>query len=1373
MDETGRAVFKAIADWAQLRREAKRTAKDLKDTRQATRELNDSFDDLDKSGDSAGKGLRKVGDSAQDSNKQVKGLLGSMQQWARIKAKATLGLDATKAKADIQRIKDDLAGFRVTKLQLDADAAQAKRELNEVQGELTRLRTQPTSAKVDADIAAALVRIDELKARLASIRDARMRVDADTAGAKAKLAAVSREADQVGRKRPTVKVDADTSKLRTLTVVLGAIAAAAALIGPVVGAVTALAAGLFSVASAAAPAVGGLLGVAAAAGAVAQAVGVAAIALSGVGKAVKALQAKQASAGSSAGSSAKQQEAAADRIAAAQRGVERAIEQRNRTAIQGQQAVEAAERGVASAVESSARRIASAERAHADAVRDVERARADLNRELELAKERMKDLALAAEGGVLDEEAATIRLQRAQQDLARVRRLGGSGLDLQEAQLGVKQAERDLKVIRESNADLAKEVQKAAATGVEGDDQVVAARERVAEATQGVQDAEEELTQARKDGRAEVEDAERQLAQTIQQTAWANADAQAAVTDALREQTQAYRDAAQAAETGGGAAAADDFDKASPAAQRFARFLNDVVLPALHKVRDAIQERALPKFQTAIETALPLLDLFGGKLGDTADIIGNLSIRAAQMMTSGPWTRDFGTILDSNNRIIETLGSAGLVAMDALRILWVVAGPLAERLALLVLHGLETARAFLEAKRSSGELSDFMTRAGNVIEQLLHIIGNFLVSLWNIGKAAAPAGQILLDSLEAVTKKFREFTGSAEGQNKMRQYFLDTVPTVQELGRLVVDLVKFFIKLGSDPNTAKFIEQLRTQLLPALDRMITTLGDGVVPKLIDFIKNIAELIAHLGGGALVGFLVTLNGIAEALNAILSIPGVGEFVGLILMLSGSAYALGLVGRAISGVAGTFRLLSPAVDLAVTGFEKLRDNFAKTSASAEREAKKTSGAWKTAGLAIAAVAAGMALDAAFDEGPSDKKRSEWSAGEEASDAADTAGKALSLNLTGVLDKVKRDINTIPDDVQAMSARWGPVWDSTLKTLRGLWDGFIQGFKDAGNGIGYFFTDLAPGFVQGAIDMLSRAGEAVTTGISTTWDTAKQRTSEAWDWCKQKISDTWDSIYQKATDAGNSVNQKVSETWESVKGTTGQAWDWAGQKIHDAWEWIKQTASDGAGGVGGSLDGLARGAIDGFNRAWDRAGQIVSNAWNGIKQAVQSAVSFIEQQIARVEAAWNRVKSTVGSGLSTAASYIPGFATGGMVGGTGNGDNQIIKATAGEWVVPKDVTARFLPFLKAITFGSLRSVTQIVQPEQARMIQDRLAGVPDLSQLAGLRELLTSARGASTTTVDNSDNSRGVNVVTNIYNPIAEPASDSVADRMRTLSLMGAFS
>jgi hypothetical protein len=55
--------------------------------------------------------------------------------------------------------------------------------------------------------------------------------------------------------------------------------------------------------------------------------------------------------------------------------------------------------------------------------------------------------------------------------------------------------------------------------------------------------------------------------------------------------------------------------------------------------------------------------------------------------------------------------------------------------------------------------------------------------------------------------------------------------------------------------------------------------------------------------------------------------------------------------------------------------------------------------------------------------------------------------------------------------------------------------------------------------------------------------------------------------------------------------------------------------------------------------------------------------------------------------------------------------------------------------------------------------------------------ASRGGSTynQSVTNAGDTtnRPVVINTNVYNPTAEPASDSVASRMRTLSLLGAFS
>lgn len=1274
----GEAIFRAIADFANLRREAKRSADALKETRSAAHDTDTELGNVEKQSNDTSKSLRGVGDSSKAADKDVKSLLGSVRELSKIKVKTTLDVDAARAKTEIRQLKTDLAGFRVTKLQIDADAARARAELHAVEGELSQLRTQPTSAEVDANIIRAEAKIERLKATIAGLRDAKLNVDADTASARAKLAAVSRDADQVDRKRPKIKVDVDTSKLKTLGTIVGVVAGAAALIGPVIGAVAALAGGLLSVASAAAPAIAGLAGVLAMAGALAQGVGVAAIALSGVGKALKALQTRQSGGGggSSAASTAKAAQASADRIAAAQRTVERAIEQRNRTAITGDQQVKAAERSLADAISAAAQQVASAERSYTDAVKAADAAQADLNRTRDEARQRLIDLQDAVNGGMLDEEAATIRTKRAREELIRVQRAGGSGLDLQEAQLAVKQADEALIEVQHRNAQLATQAEQAAKTGIEGDQAVIDAHARVADATQNVGDAEAALTQARKDAARSIEDAQIQLSQTIQQTDWANADAQRAVTDASRELAQAYRDAGAAADAAGGGAA-DAFDKASPAAQRFALFLNNEVVPALHRIRDAIQERALPKFETAIRTLLPLTDLFASKLGDTADRLGDVAIKGANMVSSGPWTRDFATILDSNNRMITTAGDAALNWADGLRNVWVTALPLAERLTNLILKGSETAKAFLEAKRTSGEMGAFFDKAGNVIEQLLRILGNLFVSLWNIGKAAEPAGQILLNSFEAATRKLREFTGSVDGQTKLHDYFMSIVPAVKELGRLFNDLVLSIVRIGQNEDLAPLIAKIRTELLPAIENLITKLQSGVGPQLVALATHLADIITALGGGALVGFLAVLNGIATALAWILSIPGLGPVIGFVLTLAGAAAALGLVAGWFGAIGAALTLLVPLLEAAAFLFLALLSPV---------------------GLVILAIAA-----VAF---------------------------AIYEIITH-WDTVK----------QWIGAFFGWIWDGA----QALW-GWLGG-------------------LFGAPDL----GAAIYAGF----ELVKGALGAAMDWCKDKVSGAWDAVTQKSQEFSDGLDAKTRDLGEKIKSTFWDAFETTKRTVGDAWDIITGNTNDKANAIRDIL-----GMVDGvlgtdFAGAWDRAGQKVADIWGGIQRTIDGVVSWIQRQIDRLNTAIDSLRAKASAAISSVTSYIPGFATGGMVGGSGDGDNQIIRATAGEWVVPKDATARFLPFLKAITFGSLRATAQIIDPAQTRLLQDSAIGLPDISQLAGLREMLTGA-GTGPASLGNTDqSSKTITNVTNVYNPVAEPASDSVGRRMRSLQLMGAFS
>lgn len=789
----------------------------------------------------------------------------------------------------------------------------------------------------------------------------------------------------------------------------------------------------------------------------------------------------------------------------------------------------------------------------------------------------------------------------------------------------------------------------------------------------------------------------------------------------------------------------DEFDKANPSVQRFATFLDGQVLPALHRVRDAIQERALPKFETAIRALLPLAPMLSDKLRTTADTIGNLAIQGARMVSSGPWTRDFATILDSNNRMIAVGGNAALTYADALRHLWVTALPLAERLTSLTLKGAENARAFLDAKRSSGELTAFFQKSGDVIEQLMRILGNLFVSIFNIGKAAAPAGKILLDTFEAATRKFREFTGSVEGQNKMRQFFLDMVPVVVELSRLVVDLAKAFVRIAQDDSLGPLITQIRTQLLPAIERFIAVMSDSIGPLLVSFLTNITNIMTQLGGGALTGFLFTLNAIAAALAWILSIPGLGEFVGFILMLGGAGYALGLVGGAITGIAGALTKLGPALQL-VMGLLR---------------------ALAAAALAhpiIAAVTA-IALIALLIITNWDTVK-QWLA---AFWSWLTSAAQVAWDFLAMLFSNFTLIGLIISHWDQIKAATSAAWEAIKLTVATAWALIQAGVSAAGSAI------------QGAV---SSAWNAVQSATSTAWSAVQSAISSAWSAIQGAVSSAASAVQGAISSGWSAVNSATSSAWGTIRSTVASgastvqsavstAWNAVQSATSSSWSAIQNAVANGANAVRNAVSSIP-GVLSGIGNAFWSLGSTISGAWNSINSVVHSAANYIIGVVNSILNAIARAKSAAASVGNAVRSVVPGYASGGMVGGSpAAGDTQIIRATAGEWVVPADVTKRFLPFLKAITFGSARSAAQMIDPVQTRLLQDRLAGLPQLSQLGGLREMLAGARAGGGQTVTNTDSSsRTVNVVNNIYNPISEPASSSVADRLRTLSLMGAF-
>lgn len=146
----------------------------------------------------------------------------------------------------------------------------------------------------------------------------------------------------------------------------------------------------------------------------------------------------------------------------------------------------------AKAQESALRSLSTAQRSLEDAVKDEAQARDDVVRARKSEQEQLEDLNLTLRGGAIAEQGAVLALARARAD-ARNLKLGSSKLDQDTAINRVAEAEQRLLEVQERNKDLADTAAKANRNGIEGSDQVVAAKDRVYDAERRVTDAQQQV----------------------------------------------------------------------------------------------------------------------------------------------------------------------------------------------------------------------------------------------------------------------------------------------------------------------------------------------------------------------------------------------------------------------------------------------------------------------------------------------------------------------------------------------------------------------------------------------------------------------------------------------------------------------------------------------------------------------------------------------------------------------------------------------------------------------------------------------------------------------------------------------------------------
>jgi hypothetical protein len=663
-------------------------------------------------------------------------------------------------------------------------------------------------------------------------------------------------------------------------------------IGALVGGIGALAGGLGALVGAAGGAVAGLAAVAGAVSAVGLAIGLARFAFKGIGAAL--------SEGGGGG------RAAAD----AQRNAK---------------AVEDAQRNLGRVIERNADRLS-------DANKKVERAQLDLNDALREGREELEQIAFSAEEAAIEESKAALELEKAREILQRVQDLPPNDRARREAEIAYREADLNLRRARDTAADLAQEQNRLSRLGVDGTEDVIEARQNLA-------DAEIERARAIRDASRDEEDALRRLQETLQ---------------AQKDQNSAL----------GGAVSA--YSKLSKSQKVFVDFLTRIK-PLFAGLREDVAGGFLPILATQIqriisaglvETLSRGFTQVGIALGEASVALTNAFLNLRGLDTLSSFFRTSANIIPIFGKILgESFGSFLLILQAA--------EPITRRFVEFLESKSNSLANFLNVKEASGELTDFFDRAGQIGADFGRVFGNIFRGLGQLIQAnfePGSGGDYLLQWLKDATDKFANLDQLAGGQNNLNEYFRDASVNAQKILSSIGALLSQIVQLGDNKAIGETFDIL-AEGAPALGRIIEK-GLEAGPAFARLVVLLTEIVDKLTDtGAIEIFFDVLSSAAEIFNDLLEndvIRGLLEAIG-----QAAAFALALgsifkVGNfAFKVVIGSLITLGGILGKASVGMRMLSTAIFETGPKTDALRGKFAALGKSLGIGviIASVVSGL--------------------------------------------------------------------------------------------------------------------------------------------------------------------------------------------------------------------------------------------------------------------------------------------------------------------------------------------------------------------------------------------------------------------------------
>lgn len=530
-----------------------------------------------------------------------------------------------------------------------------------------------------------------------------------------------------------------------------------------------------------------------------------------------------------------------------------------------------------------ARVIESNREALIEANNDVRDAQLALNQAIKDGAEEIQQLGFSAEEAALSESKAALELEKARETLMRVQDLPPNSRARKEAELAFQEAELNLRMAKDKSADLNKEQNRLAKTGVAGTEAVI-------NATNALAQAETKKAKTVRDGLRQQADAEKQLA-----------------------------DAKKGNDSGG----TDPFAGLTKSQIEFVQNLQ-TLKPLYKELQESLAAALLPKLWDSISmVADKAFETIKVGLTKVAGSLGNASISLATAITEAGNLADLGTVFSNSATLIESLGrTMGSVWGSAMSLL-VAAGPMTQRFATSIETAAAKFDAFLNTKQATGELQAFFDRAGQIMADLGAVFGNIFKGIGGIIMAnfgPGSGGDIMIQWLKDATSGFANIGKDGQAVGFFQDLARNSISVFQAVGSLLKEIGK----LGAMKEVGQTFDILKTGAPFVGTIMQEAVKAG--PALASLITTIAEILSLLADANQSNwFFNTLNYVATKIRDFLATELVQKILDILGPIMGVISAVGMMGSIFVSVAslmiGYMILMSKGIGLIQTRFQQL--------------------------------------------------------------------------------------------------------------------------------------------------------------------------------------------------------------------------------------------------------------------------------------------------------------------------------------------------------------------------------------------------------------------------------------------------------------------